>query len=127
MPSDSQAGPTTDLFGQPLSPANPLVRLRSQTEARRVKETTGIYSPFGRHSSASFDLQQSLESRLRAQFSGDGSTKHSGRWKKTVTPAGRPLCQLSLAARRVGAVFDPEFIGKEHASNIAFSDKKATP
>jgi DNA (cytosine-5)-methyltransferase 1 len=37
--------------------------------------------------------------QVETQLNGDGSTKHSGRWKILATPAGRPLCQLSLSAR----------------------------
>ena len=98
-PSVSPDGPTIDLFGQPVSPANRTVLARSHMAAQKVRKTTGTYSPFSPRSLPSASLQSSLESRLRAQLNGGGSTKHSGRWKTLVTPAGRPLCQLLLSAR----------------------------
>jgi hypothetical protein len=51
-------------------------------------------------SSESAALQQSLESRLRRQLDGAGSTLFSLTWKAKATPAGRPYCQLVASALR---------------------------
>jgi hypothetical protein len=51
-------------------------------------------------SSPSAALQQSLESRLKRQLDGAGSTLFSLTWKAKATPAGRPYSQLAASARR---------------------------
>jgi hypothetical protein len=51
-------------------------------------------------SSPSAALQSSLESRLRRQLDGAGSTLFSLIWKRKATPAGRPYYQLAASARR---------------------------
>jgi hypothetical protein len=50
--------------------------------------------------SESYALQQSLESRLRRQLHGAGSTLFSLTWKTKATPAGRPYSQLAASALR---------------------------
>jgi hypothetical protein len=52
-------------------------------------------------SSASAELQQSLESRLRRQLDGAGSTLFSLIWKRKATPAGRPYYQLAVLGHRI--------------------------
>lgn len=51
-------------------------------------------------SSPSYTLQQSLESRLKRQLDGAGSTLFSLTWRDKATPAGRPYCQLAASALR---------------------------
>jgi hypothetical protein len=51
-------------------------------------------------SSASAVLQSSLESRLRRQLDGAGSTLFSLIWRRKATPAARPYYQLAASARR---------------------------
>jgi hypothetical protein len=87
---------TLDLFGQARVPANP-----SLPPARaRVPMTSVTCGLRGFLSSASADLQSSLESRLRRQLDGAGSTLFSLIWRRKATPAGRPYFQLAASARR---------------------------
>ena len=51
-------------------------------------------------SSASASLQSSLESKLRRQLDGAGSTLFSLIWRRKATPAGRPYYQLAVLGRR---------------------------
>jgi len=86
----------TDLFRQvhvPVSPSPPPAR------ARRPK-TNVIFGLAGFLSSPSAALQQSLESRLKRQLDGAGSTLFLLTWRAKATPAGRPYCQLAASARR---------------------------
>ncbi len=96
MRSDSLVGPMTDLFGQAHAPAS---RSRSPARARRPM-TSATYGLRGYLSSPSAALQQSLESRLKRQLDGAGSTLFSLIWRAKATPAGRPYCQLVASALR---------------------------
>src|SRR6516164_11013031 len=87
---------TLDLFGQVPVPASPSL---SQARAR-VPMTSVICGLRGFLSSASADLQSSLESRLRRRLDGAGSTLFSLIWRRKATPAGRPYYQLAASARR---------------------------
>jgi len=91
-----QDGQTTDLFGRAHVPVS---RLVPQALARRsaMNVTFGLT---GFLSSRSADLQQSLESRLRRQLDGAGSTLFSLTWKKRFTPAGRPFFQHAASVLR---------------------------
>jgi hypothetical protein len=85
-----------DLFGREAAPAS-----RSPPPAKtKVDPTRGTYGRIGSVSSASANLQSSLESRLRRQLAGAGSTLFALIWKQKVTPRGRPYCQLQASARR---------------------------
>lgn len=95
-PRASQDGPTTDLFGQDLAPANHS-RRQGSAEAPPMKDTSG---PRCAGSSASVALQSLLESRLRAALGLDGSTTYSLTWKPRVTPAGRRISALRASAPR---------------------------
>jgi hypothetical protein len=95
-------GPTTDLFGQVHAHASPL----AQPERARRPMTNAICGLNGFLSSASAALQQSLESRLRRQLDGAGSTLFSLIWKRKATPARRPYYQLAASGRRTS---DSEF------------------
>lgn len=54
----------------------------------------------GSGSFASYVLQSSLESRLRARLASSGSTLFSLTWKVRVTPAQRSICALRASVRR---------------------------
>jgi hypothetical protein len=91
-----EAGPM--LFGSPACPTMPTsgpgpVRVsRSRTRARGAEfATLDIFGQHGSHSSASADLQRSLESKLRDLMGSRGSMVFSLTWKDLVTPAGRRL------------------------------------
>lgn len=93
---DLPVGPTPDLFGLGPLPAS---RSARQARARRAM-TDATCGLRGWLSSASAALQSSLESRLRRQLDGAGSTLFSLIWKRRATPAGRPYFQLVASARR---------------------------
>lgn len=91
-PSDSLDGPTTDLFGQEVVPVSRSLK----PESAKASLTTGTFGRLGFGSLASDDLQQSLESRLRAQL--NGSDLCEVIWKPWATPWGqrrsRPRAQV---------------------------------
>src|SRR6516165_712475 len=87
---------TPDLFGQEAVPAS----LSVPPARARVPMTSVICGLRGFLSSASASLQSSLESRLRRQLDGAGSTLFSLIWKRKATPAGRPYYQLQASAPR---------------------------
>ena len=94
--SDSPASQTT-----PTSGPAPARVSRSRAPARGAGSATlDIFGQHGSHSSASADLQRSLESRLRALTASSGSTLFSLTWKDAVTPSGRRICALRASARR---------------------------
>ncbi len=95
-PSGSPDGPTTDLFGQVVAPANRSARQAKEAVAR----TTGTYGRIGSVSSASVALQSSLESKLRQQLDGAGSTLFSETWRRKVTPRGRQYWVHTASALR---------------------------
>ena len=88
---------TLDLFGQVPVPASP----SAPPERARRPMTHVICGLRGFLSSASAELQQSLESRLRRQLDGAGSTLFSLIWKRKATPAGRPYYQLAVLGHRI--------------------------
>src|SRR6516164_5768532 len=93
---------TLDLFGQAPAPASPSV----PPARARVPMTSVICGLRGFLSSASADLQESLESKLRRRLDGAGSTLFSLIWRRKATPAGRPYYQLAASARRTsGSAF----------------------
>lgn len=86
----------TDLFGQAPVHAN-----RSLRQAGARRPTTNVtFGLNGFLSSPSAALQQSLESRLRQQLDGAGSTLFSLTWNRKATPVGRPYFQLVASALR---------------------------
>lgn len=95
-PCGLPAGPMVDLFGPAPAPASPSAR---PAKARRpmTSVTCGLR---GFLLSPSGALQSSLESRLRRQLDGAGSTLFSLTWKAKATPAHRPYFQLAASARR---------------------------
>lgn len=93
-------GPMIDRFG----PDHVLANL----SARQAKDlgflTSGIYGLRGTGSSASADLQSSLESRLRARLSSLGSTLYTLTWKRWTTPSGVSRSRLRASAPRTSAI-----------------------
>jgi hypothetical protein len=86
----------TDLFGQALAPAS----LSAPPARARRPMTNATCGLAGFLSSPSGALQSSLESRLRRQLDGAGSTLFSLTWKQKATPAGRPYFQLAASGLR---------------------------
>lgn len=99
MPYGEQAGPMTDLFGP--------VPVRANLSARQAKDLglmmSGTFGPLGHGSSASSDLQSSLESRLQAKTSNLGSTLFKLTWKRWVTPSGVSRSRLRASVLRISA------------------------
>lgn len=89
-------GPTID----PCGPAPALASLSARQALElglRTQDTFGQASP---GSSASADLQSSLESKLRARLSSLGSTLYTLTWKPWVTPSGPSRSRLRASVRR---------------------------
>lgn len=97
--SDAQDGPMIDRFG----PDHVLANL----SARQAKDlgflTSGTCGLHGTGSSASADLQSSLESRLRARLSSLGSTLYTLTWKRWATPSGVSRFRLRASVPRTSA------------------------
>lgn len=95
-PCVGQDGRTTDLFGLAHVPVN--------LSARQAREagflTSGTYGQLSTISLSSADLQQYLESRLRAATADLGSTLYTLTWKPWVTPSGRSRFRLRASVRR---------------------------
>ncbi len=100
MPFGSPDGLMTDLFGP--------VPVRANLSARQAKDLglmmSGTFGPLGHGSSASADLQRSLESRLRAKTSNLGSTLFKLTWKQWVTPSGVSRSRLRASVLRTSAI-----------------------
>ncbi len=93
---DSQGFPTTLTCGPDHARVS-----RSATRGRGAEfATLDIFGRHGSHSSASADLQRSLESRLRLALASRGSTLFSLTWSHAATPSGRRICALRASARR---------------------------
>lgn len=94
--SDAQDGPMIDRFG----PDHVLANL----SARQAKDlgflTSGIYGLRGTGSSASADLQSSLENKLQVRLSSLGSTLYTLTWKPWTTPSGRSLSRQRASTLR---------------------------
>ncbi len=87
-------GLMNDHSGQVHAPASRSVLPTSLTQKPKEAQTQGTYGLNFIGSSASYNLQQSLENRLKTRLRGDGSMRFSGTWRVLVTPAGRQLSQL---------------------------------
>jgi len=96
LPSSSQPGPTTDLFGRAHAPASP----SPQPEKAKHQAMNATSGPSGSGLSEQFDRQSSLASRLKRQLDGVGSTLFTLTWKRKVTPYGRPYYQLAASGHR---------------------------
>ncbi len=97
---DAPDGRMIDLFGP--------VPVRANLSPRQAKElgltTSGTSGLRGTGSSASADLQSSLENRLRARLSSLGSTLYTLTWKRWTTPSGVSRFRLRASARRASAI-----------------------
>ena len=89
-------GPTTAPSGRDLA----LASLSARQAEERGLLTSGTSGRTGTISSASADLQSSLESRLRARTASGGSTLYALTWKDRATPSRRLICALRASAPR---------------------------
>ena len=96
MPSGSQDGPTTDLFGQ--APVR-VSRFRAQDSAKAMP-TNDTSGPLFTALSPSAPLQWSLASKLQAQTAGSGCQLYALTWRDQDMPSGPPICALRASARR---------------------------
>ena len=88
-------GPSTDPCGPAHAPAS-----RSAAQALGAEQPTlDIFGPTCSGSSASADLQRSLESRLVAALDTDGSPEYALIWSRKATLSRRPICRLRASAR----------------------------
>lgn len=94
-PCEWRAGTTLDLFG----PAPALANLSARQARARGFLTSGTYGRPSSISSSSAALQSSMESRLQSVLDSNGSTVFSMTWRRSTTPAGRPIFRL-VASRR---------------------------
>lgn len=89
-------GRTRDLFGREV--------VRANLSPRQAKElglmTSGTSGLRGTGSSASADLQSSLENKLRARLSSLGSTLYRLTWSDWTTPSGRSLSRQRASTLR---------------------------
>lgn len=91
---DSQAGETTNTYGQ-----DPALASLSAAEAKaRGLLTSGTYGHISTISSSSAALQSSLGSRLRAKLASSGSTLYKLTWKVRATPQLRSIYALRAQA-----------------------------
>ncbi len=97
--SGSPDGPTTDLFGREVAPV-PASVAREKEKGLRTLATSGR---LGLDSSASADLQRSLESRLMQRLDTAGSTLFNLIWKARRTPLGRRYLERAASVRRTSA------------------------
>ena len=95
----SPAGPLTAKSGPEAAPASPS-RRRAKGKASSMSDICG---PSGSGSSASADLQPSLESKLRDRLGTGGLTLYVETWKVKATPARRRYLALVLSGRRTCA------------------------
>lgn len=96
QPCTSQDGPMLDLFGQEVRRASPSAQ-RAKAQGAQIPGTCG---PFTSTSSASADLQRSLESKLQQRLATGGSTLFKMTWRAKVTPSQRSYYQLVASAHR---------------------------
>lgn len=95
MRSDSPDGQRTDPCGQAHAPANHLALLGNIAE-----QTTADMFGLSLHaSSASANLQLSLENKLRVLLDVGGSLEYVLTWKRWDMPSGPPICALRARAR----------------------------
>lgn len=83
-------------FGQEAAHANPF---RAPAKDGDTK-TSGTFGRHSQTSSASANLQSSLENRLRQNLDVNGSPEYSLTWKRWDMPSRVPICALRASARR---------------------------
>ena len=93
---DLLGGMTTDLCGREARPVSHLV----QQETKKEKTTLDTSGRCSSISSASADLQWSLENRLARQLKPAGSTIYGLTWKRKATPQQWSYCQLAASVPR---------------------------
>ena len=96
MHSNYQDGMQTDLFGQEAVPVNRF-RAPEKDSEKKTKDTSGLSSSA---SSRSYDLQWSLENRLRQRMDVNGSPEYEMTWKRWDMQSGPPICRLAVSQRR---------------------------
>lgn len=93
--------------GRTIGPRG-LVAALANLSARQVRElglkTSGIFGRPGSISSASADLQSSLENRLRARTQSLGSNLYTLTWKAWATPSGVSRFRLRASVRRTSEI-----------------------
>ena len=90
-------GPPADPCGPEAAPAS-----RSAAQALGAEQPTlDIFGPTCSASSASADLQRSLESRLVDALDTDGSPEYALIWSRKATLSRRPICRLRASARPI--------------------------
>jgi hypothetical protein len=87
------------LKGDPSSRARYPVSPSQEQESEKEQQTNATSGPRCCASSASLDLQRSLESKCRERLRWAGSTMFSLTWKRKATPAGRSYYQLVASGR----------------------------
>lgn len=97
MRSGSPAGRMTG----PSGPEAALASLSARPESAAAPGTNDISGPLFTASSPSFDLQRSLENRLRAVLDGCGSPLFDLTWSAWDMPSGPPICRLRASAPRI--------------------------
>ena len=93
----NQDGQTTDLFGQVVAPANPLV-LQALAKASTTSATCG---PSGSNLSSSADLTLCLANKLKARLNTDGLILFKMTWREKTTSLGLPVSLLRASVRRI--------------------------
>jgi hypothetical protein len=98
-PCVSPDGPMIDLFGREVARV-PVSQRPGKGQGLMTLVTSGL---IGRDSSASADLQRSLESRLMTRLDTAGSTLFKLTWKGRTTPLGRRYLERAASGRRTSA------------------------
>jgi len=104
MRSGEQGGQTTDQSGLDHALAN-LSPQQEKEKDLKMKDISGLTSTT---SSASANLQSSLESKLRQRTASLGSTLYKLTWKRRSTPSGLQICALRASVLRTS---DKDSIG----------------
>lgn len=105
--SRSQDGLLTGQCGQEAALASRLV-MRESSSATQI---LGTYGPISCASSNPGDLQQCLESRLKARLEDRGSALYALTWKRHAMDSGPPICALRGSAHRTSdrGFFSPPY------------------
>ena len=95
-----QDGMQIGLFGVGHVPVN---RFRAPGKDSE-KKTNGICGLSSLASSRSYDLQRSLESKLRQRMDVNGSPEYEMTWKRWDMQSGPPICRLAVSQRRTNGI-----------------------
>jgi len=99
MPSNSQDGRQSNLFGPEAVLANPSAT-PAKGQEQMTPDTSGLRCAA---SLASASLQLSLESKLQAALDVNGSPEYALTWKRWDMQSGPPICALRARAHRISA------------------------